>query len=119
MRDSLPATLFTVIVGTSEEASEVSEAKKEMKERHVLRKQFWTTLLERARDKTTLHSNITPGIYSWIGTGAGKSGFSFNYVVSRNEARVELNIEWGKEYHEENQRMLNIICKIDNEIEMK
>src|SRR5690625_2679253 len=57
--DSLPAPLFTVIVGPSEEAREVGEAKKEMKERHVLRKQFWTTLLERARDKTTLHSNIT------------------------------------------------------------
>lgn len=115
--DSLPAPLFTVIVGPSEEAREVGEAKKEMKERHVLRKQFWTTLLEQAKDKTTLHSNITPGIYSWIGTGAGKSGLSFNYVISRNEARVELYIDRGKESHEENQRIFEEIFEKKSEIQ--
>ena len=100
--DSLPAPLFTIIVGPSEEAREIGQTKKELKESHILRKKFWTNLLDYANKKTNIHSSITPGKYSWIGTGAGKSGLSYNYVIHKNDAKVELYIDRGKESHEEN-----------------
>lgn len=47
---------------------------KEYAERRFLRKKFWTGLLEKAKEKTDLYANISPSIYHYIGTGAGKAG---------------------------------------------
>ena len=55
--DSLPSPLLTLIVGSSEDSQGVDDTKKELKERHVLRRRFWASLLGRAKDKTKLHSN--------------------------------------------------------------
>lgn len=93
--DSPPAPLLTVIVEPSVEAREVGERKRELVERHHHRKRFWTKLLERARHRTKLHANISPGIDSWISAGAGTAGVSFNYVVRQRDTRVELYIDRG------------------------
>jgi hypothetical protein len=45
--NSAPACLFTLITGPSEETREVGEAKKEIADRYVVRRNFWETLLER------------------------------------------------------------------------
>ena len=45
--DSPPAPLLTLIVGPSDEAREVGEAKKERAERYTVRRRFWTDLLDR------------------------------------------------------------------------
>ncbi len=95
--ESQPAPLFTLIVGPSEEVKEAGGTKKEFAERHHLRKEFWNYLLERAKEKTKLHANISPGIYSWVGTGAGIGGVSFNYVIGKNDSKVELYIDKDKE----------------------
>ena len=87
--------MFTAIVGPSIEARQVGETKKELAERHHIRRAFWSELLQRANHNTTLHSNISPGIASWVGTGAGKSGLAFNYVIRQQDARVELEIATG------------------------
>jgi hypothetical protein len=91
--DSEPAPLFTVIVGPSPEARAAGEAKKELSDRHVFRKRFWTGLLEYAKEKTKLHANIAPGHWNWIGTGAGKAGLSYNYSVRQHGTQVELYID--------------------------
>jgi len=93
--DSLPAPLLTLIVGPSQEVKEAGEKKKEYAERHHLRKDFWTHLLEKAKLKTKLHSNISPGMYSWIGTGSGISGVHFNYCIGQHDSKVELYIDKG------------------------
>lgn len=115
--DSLPAPLFTEIVGPSEEAREIGETKKDLKESQILRKQFWTQLLEYARERTNLHSNITPGIYGWVGAGAGKSGLSYNYIIRKNKANVELYIDRGKESQEENEQIFDELAKNKEQIE--
>lgn len=115
--DSDPAPLFTEIVGPSEEAREIGETKKDLKESQILRKQFWTQLLEYSREKTNLHSNITPGIYGWIGTGAGKTGLSYNYLIRRNKANVELYIDRGKDSEIENEQIFNELIKNKEQIE--
>ncbi len=62
-------------------------------ERYNLRYKYWTDLLQRAHDKTQLHSNISPSENSWISTGFGIGGISLNYVTLQHEGRVELYID--------------------------
>lgn len=73
----------------------------DLAERYVLRLKFWGRLLEKAKTKTKLHTKVSPGTDNQVGTGAGKSGLRFNYVVRMDDAQVELYInrndpEWNK-----------------------
>lgn len=115
--DSPAAPLLTLIVGPSEESREVGEAKKERAERYSVRRRFWTGLLELARNKTRLHSAVSPGEYGWIGAGSGKSGVTFNYTVGQHRCSVELYIDRGQE--DENQRIFNALFEHQEEIEQR
>ena len=115
--DSPPAPLLTKIVGPSEESREVGDKKKELAERDIFRQRFWTTLLERAKARTKLHANISPGHYSWIGTSAGKHGLQLNYVVRKHDAHVELYIDRGKESEKENKEIFDQLAKSKDSIE--
>ncbi|MBI1833897.1 MAG: DUF4268 domain-containing protein [Candidatus Andersenbacteria bacterium] len=112
-----PAPLFTVIVQPTEIAKEVGLEKKEYAERHHLRKEFWQQLLEKAKERTKLHSNTSPTIYSWIGTGAGKSGLSFNYVITTGFVGAELYLDRGKEYPTLNKERFDALYKHKDVIE--
>jgi hypothetical protein len=115
--DSPPAPLLTLIVGPSEESREVGKTKKELAERYVIRKQFWTGLLEKARAETKLHANISPGQHSYIGTGAGKYGLAYNYVIRKNDGDVELYIDRGKEGEGENKAIFDELVESKDAIE--
>ena len=105
--NSPAAPLLTLITGPSEEATEVGDTKKEIAERHIQRKKFWTALLALARNQTKLHSGISPGIYNWVGTSAGVQGLAFNYAVRQHDAQVELYIDRDKETGEDNRTILD------------
>jgi len=81
----------------------------------MLRQRFWTALLERA--KTKLHTNISPGHYSWIGTGAGKYGLGFNYGIRKHDADVELYIDRRKGSEKENKEIFDALAKSKDVIE--
>ncbi len=98
----LAAPLFTIVKGPSEESKQIGNEKKEYAQRHILRKKFWTSLLEKSKNRTRLHSNVSPCIYSWLGTGARKSGISYNYAVTNNYASCEVYLDRGKGYEEPN-----------------
>lgn len=115
--DSAAAPLLTLIVGPSEEVREAGVTKKEYAERHHLRKEFWQFLLEKAKEKTKLHSNITPGMYSWIGTGAGIGGVTFNYVIGQHDGKVELYIDHDKETGEKNKEIFDKLFSNKKQIE--
>ena len=65
IEESLSAPLLTLIVGPSEESKQVGEKKQEEKERHTLRRQFWTQLLDRASEKNA----ATCQHFGWQGSG--------------------------------------------------
>jgi hypothetical protein len=117
IEDSPPAPLMTLIVGPSEEGHIVGETKKELGERYAIRQRFWTGLLELAKHKTRLHTNISPGKYGWIGAGAGKSGIGFNYVIKKDHGRVELYIDRGKNSEEENVAIFETFLDSKDEVE--
>ncbi len=91
--DSPPAPLFTIVAGPSEETRAIGGQKKELAERHKRRREFWASLLEKARKRTRLHANRSPTTDHWISTGAGKSGLKWTYVILKDHARVELYID--------------------------
>ncbi len=115
--DSDPAPLLTLIVGPSEESREVGEKKKEMAERYSIRYKFWSELLEKAKNVTKLHTNISPGQHSYIGTGAGKSGIAYIYSVTKHENQVELYIDRGKDSESENKNIFDELINNKDEIE--
>jgi len=115
--ESAPAPLLTLIVGPSEEGRDVGETKKKIAGRYMNRHRFWTALLERAKEKTSLHVSISPGQYSWVGTGAGKSGLGLIYVIRKHEGNVELYIDRGKDSEEENKQIFDTFMKSKSEIE--
>ncbi len=115
--DSPPAPLLTLVVGPTEESREVGWVKKEWAERETVRYQFWSELLERSRQKTSLHTTISPGKGGWIGKGAGRSGLGFNYVIREHDANAELYIDRGKDRGEENRTILRALEENRTDIE--
>jgi hypothetical protein len=115
--DSEPAPLLTLILGPSEESRAVGEKKKEMAERYSLRYEFWNELLEKAKEKTKLHAQISPGQYGWVGTGAGKRGLGYNYGVTKHEGQVELYIDRGRDSEDENKKIFDELISHKDEVE--
>lgn len=115
--ESTPAPLFTVIAGPSDIVKEIGKEKKEYAERHHLRKEFWTQLLEKAKKKTNLHANVSPCIYSWVGAGGGKSGIGFNYTITYDGAAVEIYLDRGKDFPTLNKERFDELYKHKDDIE--
>ena len=109
IEDSLPAPVLTLIVGPSEEIREAGKEKKERAERYSLRHRFWTSLLERAKEKTQLHANISPSQSSYLMTGAGRRGLRFDYVVQQYTSEIELYIDRGRDAENENDEIFDTL----------
>ncbi len=93
---SAPAPLLSIVAGPSTESKRVGIQKKELAERHILRLEFWKGLLERAKTIAPSLANRTPSKDNWISVGAGKSGFSYSYVIRMEDAHIELYIDVGE-----------------------
>lgn len=115
--DSAPAPLLTLITGPSKEAKQAGDTKRELAERHKARLRFWTGLLTKAKEKTSLHANISPSHHNWVGTSAGLPGLNFNYVVRRQDAQVELYIDADRDTGEGNKAILRKLLSNKNQIE--
>jgi len=119
------APLFTLIKSPSNETKQIGAEKKEYAQRHVLRKEFWTQLLDKSRKKTKLYMNISPNIYSWVGAGAGKTGINYNYVINNRRAACEIYIDKGKAFEDPNinkirfDKLLKNKEKIEKEFDRK
>jgi len=95
----------------------ITPAEPEGETRQVLRKRFWTGLLERASSNTDLHAGISPGVYHWIGTGAGTRGLGYNYVVTKDTGTVELYIDRGKGSKAENKQIFDMLHGKKDQVE--
>lgn len=106
--ESPPAALPTLITGPSIEAVRVGERKKELAGRHKVLYSFWEQLLDKAKEKTNLHANISPTHKSWVGTSAGPlSRLQMGYYIRSHDARVELYIDHDTGTGEGNRKIFN------------
>lgn len=117
--DSPAAPLFSVEVGRSQAVKEAGKEKRELAERHYERKDFWASLLERAKDKTDLFNNISPRFDAWIGIGGGRAGIAFNFTILKNEAGCEIYLDRGKDSDKLNKERFDELQKHKAEIEEK
>ena len=115
--DSEPAPFFTAICAPSEEAKQIGEQKEHLAERHLRRLEFWKQLLDRAKLKTNLHSNVSPGKDNWVTAGAGKSGMGWSYAITMDRGTVELFIDRGPEKKDETDKIFEKILNDKEKIE--
>jgi hypothetical protein len=114
--NSMPAALLTLIVGPTDETRDVGVIRRDRAERHSLRYEFFDQLLDYARTKTPLHSNMSPSDASWVGTSAGVPGY-LSYVVRQHDSQVELYIDRGKGSEDENERIFRALEANRSQIE--
>ena len=117
IENSPPAPLLTLIVGPSEEIRKAGETKKELKERDLLRLQFWTQLLERAKEETLLHANTSPNELRHIRATAGKRGLIFGYVIQQHTSDIELYIDRGRDADSETEEIFDTLKESKEDIE--
>lgn len=115
--ESEPAPLFTAICAPTEEAKQIGEQKQHLAERHLRRFDFWRQLLEKAKSKTNLHSNVSPGKDNWVTAGAGKSGMGWCYVIKMDKGTVELFIDRGPDKKDETDKIYEKILNDRDKIE--
>ncbi len=82
------AETFLTGIGAKQAAEQ-----KERSEREVLLGRFLDALATRAAAKTELHKGRTPDAGMGVLFGLYRNGFSFNYVVGKDQSRVELLIQ--------------------------
>ncbi len=92
IEESPPAPLLTLIVGPSEEGRAVGETKQEFIELRQTMRQFWSSLLAKANQRTTLHQHAEPGNGNWLSAPSRIRGVLINYIARAGDARVELYI---------------------------
>ena len=115
--DSPPAPLLTLIVGPSEEGKSIGRSKQDMSVRDQKRLKWWTQLVRHPEAKH--HRHITPGKYSYIGTGSGTRGVGFNFAVTRESASAEVYIDRGKDMNDENLQIFDHLFANREQIENK
>ncbi|NPE28645.1 DUF4268 domain-containing protein [Methanococcoides sp. SA1] len=115
--NSIPAPYFSVVCAPSEIAKDIGKVKEEDSERHKMRWKFWELLLDKSKEQTQLHANISPSRDNWISAGAGKSGLSYTYSITMNSASVEFSIDGGKDAEELNKQRFNELYQHKDTIE--
>jgi len=100
--ESRPAPLLTPIVQPTSHTKEVAASKKELAARHAYRYAYWERLLEVANQVSKLHSGISAGNHPYVSTGAGTTGLSYQYWVTKDDGRIVLWIDRGKDHGELN-----------------
>jgi hypothetical protein len=83
------------MIGIADKSLGEVEGAAEEKNRHKVRREFWTELLRAMAGKTTLYQNISPSKEGWINAGSGVRGVGFNLVAGRAFGRAEVYIDRG------------------------
>ncbi|SNB59178.1 protein of unknown function [Marinobacter sp. es.042] len=84
------------MIGMAEKAQDDIEDQVEQKQRHLVRREFWSQIIDAMNaSSSNLYQNISPGVYSWIGAGSGVGGIGFNFAATRQYCRAELYIDRG------------------------
>lgn len=80
------------VISLAKKSREEVAVKEEMKERHILRKEFWTLLLKEMNTVTDLYKNVSPSKDHWLNAGSGVSGIHYECLATYYYAGIELAI---------------------------
>lgn len=80
------------IISMAQKNRDNIERQEELKSRHHLRKEFWAKMIDALYPVTSLYHNVSPSKDHWLSSGSGMSGVTFNTIITKNCARIELSI---------------------------
>jgi hypothetical protein len=103
------------VISMAKKSREEVGMQEEIKERHIVRRKFWTAYLKEINKVSTLYQNVSPSKDHWISAGAGMGGITYTSVVTGDYIRIELTIS-GKT-QEENKVIFDTLCSKRQEIE--
>jgi hypothetical protein len=95
------------MIGIADKSLDEIEGATEEKNRHKVRREFWTKILQAIANKTSLFQNISPGTQGWISAGSGVRGVGFNFVAGKAYGRAEIYIDRGDK--EENKFIFDLL----------
>jgi hypothetical protein len=93
------------MISIADKALDEVEGVSQEKDRHKVRREFWTEVLRVFATKSNLFQNISPGTKSYIGATSGVAGVGFNFVAGKIYGRAELYIDRGE--REENKSIFD------------
>ncbi len=88
------------VIGLADKAQEESGIIEKEKNRHKVRRAFWSELLKVMQSKSNFYDNISAGTAAWIGAGSGVRGVGYNFAAAKSYGRAEVYIDRGE--HDEN-----------------
>ena len=104
------------MIGMADKAQDEIVSQTDLKNRHVVRKQFWSQLLPKMNTtSSSLFQNINPVTSHYIGAGSGISRIRFVFVTSRSYGRAELYIDRG--YKDENEFIFDFLFDLKSQIQ--
>lgn len=78
---------------------------------------FWTSLLDRAKQKTSLLANRSPTTDQWISTSSGRAGFGLHLSLTQEFARIECYIRLKNAQDVHNKAVLKALMQDRDAIE--
>ncbi len=112
---SMGAEVSAHMIGMADKALDDIDSKTETKHRHIVRREFWTRLLQAMNTKSSLYQNCNPGKYHWIGAGSGVRGLAMNFGATKKYGRSELYIDRGDQA--ENELVFEQLLALKDQIE--
>ena len=113
--NSEPAANFKLIIEPNAWGREIKQTIEKVDDRHKKFFQFYSKLVSEYQEIKPDWNQLTPRPQSWLGFGAGKTGFNFNWSFrANNKFAVELYIDTKDK--EEIKNYFNEIKKFSNEI---
>ena len=103
------------MIGMAEKAQDDIDSQTGQKHREVIRKEFWTQLIQLMNTKSNLYKNISPGIRGYIAASTGVRGAGLNCVATKSHGRAELYIDRGN--GEENKLIFDELSAHKEQIE--
>ncbi|MEP7284196.1 MAG: DUF4268 domain-containing protein [Chloroflexota bacterium] len=116
--ENLAERLGQVSVSKVSQVAEPSEeTTRVLADRHYKRREFWTGLLDRSKNKTNLGRGRSPNTDHWLSIASGRAGIHYNYLILIEEAGIDLNIDVGD--YERNKAIFDILYNQRVQIEAK
>jgi hypothetical protein len=103
------------VISMAKKSREEVGVQEELKERHILRRKFWTNYLKEINKVSSLYQNVSPGRDHWISAGSGISGVTYTSVVTGDYIRIELAITGRTQ--EENKSIFDALYSKKEQIE--
>ncbi|MER9402076.1 DUF4268 domain-containing protein [Mesorhizobium sp. M0615] len=91
--------------------------RKSQGERHELRYKFWEQMLDHARKHTPIHASRKATRDGWVSGSIGRSGFSLQYTIRKEDSQVSLWISLGSGMREKNKAAFHQLLNQRTEIE--